>query len=100
VTGRFQQVDSDYQASLDLLDKQETEQKTYIQSKTSQLQTQFAVMEQTLSKLQAASGAIGALAANLLSSSSSSGSKSNSNSNSGGPGQRWTKGALTTLCRS
>jgi len=80
VTGRFQQVDSDYQAALTEISNQETQQNAYIQAKTTQLQTQFAAMEQTLAQLQAASSAISTLTQNLTTNSTSN-SSSNSSAN-------------------
>jgi flagellar hook-associated protein 2 len=83
VTGRFHQVDGDYQAALTQIANQETQQKAYIQAKTAQLQAQFAAMEQTLNKLQAASSAITALAQSLTSLSASNSNNANSNRSSG-----------------
>ena len=71
VSGRFKQVDDDYQTSLAKLKEQEAQQNTYIQTRTAQLQAQFAAMEQTLNQLQVATNAINALSQNLTSSSNS-----------------------------
>jgi flagellar hook-associated protein 2 len=82
VTGRFQQADSDYQASLTQIGNEETQQNAYIQAKTAQLQTEFTNMEETLAKLQAASSAISALANNLIASSNTNSSSSSSSKTS------------------
>ncbi len=81
VSGRFQQVDNGYQASLTDIAKQITQQNAYIQLKTTQLQDEFAAMEQTLAKLQAASSAINSFT-QTLSSSLNNGTSTTSSSGS------------------
>jgi flagellar hook-associated protein 2 len=84
-TGQFVQIDSGYQTQITGIQSDITAENTYIQQKTTQLQTQFAAMEETLAKLQQSSSIITqaaqSFAANLTSATSSS---SSSSSSSGG----------------
>jgi flagellar hook-associated protein 2 len=94
-TGRFQQVDAAYKTSLTELNNEITAQNNYIQQRTTQLQNQFANMEQVLAGLQNASREISSLASDLGLSSSSSSSSSGSGSSSSS-GSSSTSGSSTT----